>query len=118
MNFRFKKKLYILLFTQLAINIISFISYRKISLISYINISFLFTAALLLLTTLIYTIHSGFYDAISRSFNLAFSRGKDERRLEDIPRLSEMITVDEKPLLFHGLMNGLFMMIALIAYYL
>jgi len=116
-NFRLKKKLYILTFTQLTILLISLISHRKLSLLSYINISFLFSAALLLAALLIYTIHSGFYDAISRSFNLVFSRGKEDRKFEDIPRLSEMITINERPLLFHGLMTGLFMFIALIAYY-
>ncbi|MFZ7944591.1 MULTISPECIES: DUF3899 domain-containing protein [Bacillaceae] len=117
MNFRFKRKLYILTFTQLGIIIISFIFQHEISLVSYINISFYISAALLLTASLLYTIHSGFYDVISRSINLVFSRDRDERKLEDIPRLSEMVTIDEKPLLFHGLMNGLFMMIALIAYY-
>jgi len=116
-NFRLKKKLYTLIFTQLAIFIISFIYYRNFSLISYINISFLISAALLLTALLLYTIHTGFYDAISRSFNLVFSRGKEKRKFEDIPRLSEMVTIDEKPLLFHGLMNGLLMLIALMVYY-
>ena len=117
MNFRSKKKLYILTFTQLAIFIISFFYYRNFSLISYINISFLISAALLLTALLLYTIHTGFYDAISRSFNLVFSRGNEKRQFEDIPRLSKMVTIDEKPLLFHGLMNGLFMLIALMVYY-
>ncbi|MBO0961199.1 DUF3899 domain-containing protein [Neobacillus sp. MM2021_6] len=117
MKSRLKKKLIILSFTQIAIIIISYFYQQEISLLNYINISFLFTAGLLLFSLLLYTIHSGFYDAISRSFNLFFSKGGEKRNFEDIPRLSEMITVNEKPLLFHGLMNGLFMIIALLVYY-
>ena len=117
MKSRLIKKLIILTFTQLAIIIFSLFYKREISLISYINISFLITAAMLLLALLIYTIHSGFYDAISKSFNLFFSRGGEKRNFDDIPSLSEMITVNERPLLFHGLMNGILMIIALLVYY-
>ncbi|WP_066071162.1 DUF3899 domain-containing protein [Neobacillus soli] len=118
MNFRFKKRLIILVFIQLAILVTSFIFHHKISLVSYINISFYITSFLLLTSLLLYTIQSGFYDIISRSFNLFFSRGQNKRSFEEIPRLSELITVDQKPLLFYGLFNGLFMVIALFIYYL
>ncbi len=118
MNFRARKKLLILSLTQLTIIILSFIIYHKVSLLSYINISFYFSAAFLLAALLIYTINGGFYDVISRSFNLAFSKTDKKRKFEEIPGLSELITINEKPLLFHGLVTGLLMGIALIAYYL
>lgn len=118
MNFRFKKRLIILAFTQLAIVVTSFIIEHKISLLSYINISFYITSFFLLTSLLLFTIHSGFYDVISRSFNLVFSRGQNKRSFEEIPRLSELITVDQKPLLFYGLLNAFFMVIALFIYYL
>jgi len=117
MSFRFKKNLISFILTQLAIIIISLIYHREISLVHYINISFFATSALLLSALLVYTIHSGFYDTIFRSFNLAFSRGKDKRRFEDIPKLSEMISFKEKPLFYHGIINGLLMGLALLIYY-
>ncbi|WP_052353766.1 DUF3899 domain-containing protein [Neobacillus jeddahensis] len=119
MKYQLKKKLIFLTLTQIVIFIISFIYHRKISLLSYIDISFFFTAAFLLSALLLYTIHSGFYDAISRSFNLffSFSRDKEKKKFDEIPRLSEMVTINEKPLLFHGMMNGLLMLIALLVYY-
>ena len=102
---------------QIAILIISLISYHKISLLSYINISFYITSALLITSLLISTIHSGFFDVISKSFNIAFTRGKDKRSWDEVPAISELITINQKPLLFYGFHTGLFMLIALFVYY-
>ena len=112
-----KKNLIILAITQLIILIILFLYHHKITLIHYIDISFYFTSGFILLSLLLYTIHSGFYDIISKSFNIASSRDREKRRFEDVPGLSELITLNEKPLLFHGIFNGLLMTAALIAYY-
>ncbi|MEH7085239.1 DUF3899 domain-containing protein [Neobacillus drentensis] len=117
MNYQLKKRLLILAFTQLVIILISFLNYHKISLLSYINISFYFSAGLLLTSLLVFTIHSGFYDVISRSFSFAFQRGQNKRRFDEIPPLSELVTFNQKPLVFYGLINGLFMLIALVIYY-
>ncbi|WP_420490157.1 DUF3899 domain-containing protein [Neobacillus drentensis] len=117
MNYQLKKSLLILSISQLTIIAISFIAYHKVSLLSYINISFYFTAVLLLTSLLVYTIHSGFYDVISRSFSFAFQRGQNKRRFDEIPPLSELVTFNQKPLVFYGLINGLFMAIALVIYY-
>ncbi|MFP5110930.1 DUF3899 domain-containing protein [Bacillaceae bacterium C204] len=117
MNYQLKKRLLIVVLTQLVIIAISFITYHKVSLLIYINISFYFTAVLLLTSLLVYTIHSGFFDVISRSFSLAFERGPNKRRFEEIPPLSELVTFNQKPLVFYGLMNGLLMTLALVIYY-
>ncbi|WP_396953977.1 DUF3899 domain-containing protein [Neobacillus niacini] len=116
MDSHFKKRVLLVTLTQIAILVLSFFFYKKITLLSYINISFYMTAALLLLSLLIYTIQSGFYDAIGKSFNLAFSKDR-KRKFTEIPSLSEMVTIDKRPLFFHGLVTGLFMLIALVAYY-
>ncbi|MFL6557091.1 MAG: DUF3899 domain-containing protein, partial [Bacillus sp. (in: firmicutes)] len=100
MNSLLKKRLFIIALFQLTIIIISFISHHKVSLLSYINISFYVTSALLLSSLLVYTINSGFYDVISRSFSLAFQRGQNKRRFEDIPPLSGLVTFNQKPLVF------------------
>jgi hypothetical protein len=116
-DFRLRKKMLILALIQFFIIITSFIYYHKISLLSYINISFYISATLLIISLLIYTIHSGFFDVISKSFNYSFTRGKDNRSWDEVPSLSELITVNQKPLLFYGLCTSLFMLIALFVYY-
>ncbi|WP_066252148.1 DUF3899 domain-containing protein [Neobacillus drentensis] len=117
MNYQLKKRLFILALLQLSILIVSFFLDHKIALLSYINISFYFTSALLLTSLLLFTIHSGFFDVISRSFSFAFQRGQNKRRFDEIPPLSELITVNQRPLVFYGLGTGLFMGIALFFYY-
>lgn len=117
MKYQLKKRLLIVALTQLVIIAISFITYHRVSLLIYINISFYITAVLLLTSLLVYTIHSGFFDVISRSFSLAFERGQNKRRFDEIPPLSELVTFNQKPLVFYGLMNGLLMILALIIYY-
>ena len=120
MNIRFKKSVKILAIFQLFILLLSFISYHKISLLSYINISFYISAALLLASLLLYTIHKGFLDVMFKSFNYAFSKGDSgrRRRWEDVPTLSELVTLSYRPFLFYGLSNGAFMIVALFLYYL
>ncbi|MGZ4161162.1 MAG: hypothetical protein ACXVNF_10270 [Neobacillus sp.] len=117
MKFRLKKKLLILASFQLGILAISFFTSHKITLVRYINISFYITAALLITSLFIYTIHTGFYDAISKSLNFSFSRGQWKRKFNEIPSLSELVTISPKPALFYGSFTGLFMLIALVCYY-
>jgi hypothetical protein len=116
-NYRFRKRLLILVLTQVLILITSSFSKKGFSLLSYIDISFYVSALLLLISLLLYTINSGFFDVIGKSFNLAFSRGHNKRNFHDIPALSELITINQKPLLFHGLVNGLIMLAAIFLYY-
>ncbi len=118
MNKIFKKRIITLASLQLAVIIISFIFHHEISLLTYINITFYVSSALILASLLIYTIHSGFFDVVSRSFNMFFTRGEDKRKWEDIPGLSELITINQKPLLIYGLLMGLSMLIGLFFYYL
>ncbi|OLS41811.1 DUF3899 domain-containing protein [Bacillus sp. MRMR6] len=117
MSLRLKKRLLILAVFQLLILLLSYMIYQKISLISYINISFYFASAFLLSGLLIYTVYTGFFDVISKSFNLAFTRGKDERKFNDVPGLSELINIDQKPLFFYGFWMGFLMLIALTVFY-
>ncbi|MGG3469826.1 DUF3899 domain-containing protein [Neobacillus pocheonensis] len=117
MNSILRKRILMVAFTQLSIFVLSFIFNHKISLLSYINISFYISAAFILTSLLVYTINSGFYDVISRSFTLAFSRGHKHKKFDEIPGLSELVTINQKPLLFNGIVNGALMLVALFAYY-
>ncbi|MDR7000804.1 DUF3899 domain-containing protein [Neobacillus niacini] len=117
MNFRFKKTLIISAAFQLFIISLSLIFHHKISLLSYINISFYISFVLLLISLVIYTVKTGFFDTIAKSFNLAATRGKEKRNFADIPSLSEMVTINQKPLVFQGMITGFLMLIALGFYY-
>lgn len=117
-NDRLKKRIMLVAFTQVFIIILSIITYHNISILSYINISFYISSALLLSSLIVYTIQSGFFDTISKSFNLAFSRGNNKRKFQDVPGISELITFDNKPLFFYGFVNFLLMLLALAFYYL
>lgn len=117
MKFSPNNSVILVAFTQLSIFILSFIFYGEISIVSYINISFYISFALLLAFLLIFTIQSGFYDAIFKSFNFALSFRTNKRRFEDVPGLSELVTINKNPFLFYAIINGLFMVIALVVYY-
>ncbi|MED1472081.1 DUF3899 domain-containing protein [Bacillus salipaludis] len=117
MNFRFKNTLIISVGFQLLIIFLSLIFYQKISLLSYINISFYISFALLLFSLLLFTVKTGFFDAIAKSFNFTATRGKEKRSLAEIPSLSEMVTINQKPFVFHGIITGFLMLIALGFYY-
>lgn len=113
-----KKRLSILAYFQIFILIISYLTIHRVTLLSYINISFYVSSALMFTSLLIYTIRTGFFDAISKSFNFLATRGKDRKSIHDVPALSEMVTINQKPLFFYGFFTGLFMLIALFFYYL
>lgn len=117
MKFGLKRKLLILVSFQFCILTISFFIHHRVTLISYINISFYISAALLFSSLLINTIHTGFFDVMSKSFTLAFSRGQNKRKFDDLPSLSELVQINPKPMLFYGTFTGLFMLIALFCYY-
>jgi len=102
---------------QVIICFLSYISFHKITLLYYINISFYVTFFFLLSSLLIYTIQGGFFDVIAKSFNFAFSRGQAKRKFDEIPSLSEMVTIQFKPLLLYGIATGALMLIALFIYY-
>ncbi|WP_042455285.1 DUF3899 domain-containing protein [Neobacillus dielmonensis] len=112
-----KKNFIILTLIQVLILFFSFLFYHNISVLSYINISFYFAFFFLLLSLLIFTIQGGFFDVIGKSFNFAFSRGHAKRRFDEIPSLSEIVTIPYKPLLLYGIVTGGLMLIALFVYY-
>lgn len=115
---QFVKKFLILALLEFSIIILSVIFHHNITLLNYINISFYFSAAFLLSSLLVYTIQTGFFDVISKSFNRAFTKGRDRRSWDETPALSELVTFSQKPLLFYGTIIGIFMLIALFTYYL
>ncbi|MDP4085134.1 MAG: DUF3899 domain-containing protein [Bacillota bacterium] len=118
MTNKLKRKFLILALLQILIFALSFIFNHKISLLSYINISFYIAFFLLISSLLIYTIQTGFFDVMFKSFHLSFSKGEERKKFSEITPLSELVAIDRKPLLFYGLIIGLLMGIGLIFYYL
>lgn len=117
MKKKIKKNLIILAVFQLIIVALSFLNYHNISLLSYINISFYISATLLLTFLFVFTIQTGFFDVVSKSFRMVASRGKNKRKFDEIPSLSELVSFNNKPLLFYGLVTALLMLLALGLYY-
>lgn len=114
---KIKRKLTVLLLFQLVILATSMIFQHKITLLSYINISFYFSSALLFSALLTYTIQTGFFDVMSKSFTMVFSKGDEKKSYKDITPISELVSINQKPLLLYGALIGVFMLIALFVYY-
>lgn len=117
LNRKFIKRLFILACFEALILVLSFISIHKITLLSYINISFYFSFFFLLSALLIYTIQTGFFDVVFKSFHFSLTRREEKKRFSEITPISELVSIDRKPLLLYGLLIGLFMIIALVFYY-
>ena len=86
-------------------------------LINYINIIFCYASALLLSALLIYVIHTGFFDVVTKGFSKAFNRDDDKQKIADITPISKLVSLNQKPLLLHGLLLVFCMLFGLIVYY-
>jgi hypothetical protein len=111
------KKIGIFFILQIVIFITSILYYNKVSLINYINITFYFASAFLFCALLIYVIHSGFFDVVTKGFTKAFSRNDENFRLDEITPLSKLVSISQKSLLQYGLLLFICMLIALAIYY-
>lgn len=106
--------------SQILIMVISFLLYNELSMLHYINISFYLASSMLFLSLIIYTVNSGFFDAISHSFrNVFISNTKDEKKksIDEISPLSTMLDFNYFPLVGVGLLNLIMMLIGLFLYY-
>ncbi|SFB97685.1 protein of unknown function [Bacillus sp. OV322] len=92
---------------------------HELSLLHFINMSFYVGGAVLFIGILGFVTQKGFFDGISYSFRRIF-RAKYESgdELEDIPRLSGIVSMDLRPALFSGLLLLAIMMVSLYIYYL
>lgn len=111
------KKFIFFIAIEFVILVTSLLCYNEINIIHYINISFYFSAALLLCALFIYTVRTGFYDVAVKSFTISFSRDHDKKKMSDITPLSKLISLSTKPLFFNGILVGICMLIALFIYY-
>ncbi|MDQ0413616.1 MULTISPECIES: DUF3899 domain-containing protein [Mesobacillus] len=119
MRTRFRKIFIGFSLSQFIVLILSLLDQQTITLLSYINISFYIASILIFTSMVVFTVHSGFFDAISYSFRTVFA-GKEEKNhsRNDITPLSELITINANPLFLVGLFDFLLMLSALYVYYL
>lgn len=110
---------FILLFSisQLAIILLSLLSYKDISLLSYINISFYIGSLFIFIGLLFLTVKSGFFDGITTSFRRVI-RGREisKKEVEEMALPSEMIGFNVNPLLWNGIVVIIIMLLALSNY--
>lgn len=117
--FRQRKILsFLLLSSQIAVFLCSFIIYHEITILHYINVSFYIASIFLFLSLFIFTLNSGFFDFATKSFRLIFS-GKNVTReeIEEMRPLSEIFTFNYSPVFVIGVFNLGLMLIALFIYY-
>ena len=121
MRNRFGKISYGVLGSQVLIFIFSLVYQQSITLLSYINISFYIASILLFTSLIVFTVNSGFFDAISYSFRTVFAgkeEGEKKKSFEEMTPLSELVTFNANPLFMVGLLDFIFMLAALFVYYL
>ncbi|GAE45166.1 hypothetical protein JCM21738_1940 [Mesobacillus boroniphilus JCM 21738] len=89
-------------------------------MLSYINFSFYIASALLFSSLIVFTVNSGFFDAISYSFRTVFAgkeEGEKKKSFDEMTPLSELVTINANPLLMIGLLDFILMLAALFLYY-
>lgn len=121
MRHRFGKIISGFFISQLLILILSLVYHQSISLLGYINISFYIASTLIFLSLIVFTVNSGFFDAISYSFRSVFTGkedGEKKKSFDEMTPLSELVTINANPLLLVGLFNFILMLAALFIYYL
>jgi len=121
MRNRFGKIFSGFIITQLLILILSLVYQQSITLLSYINFSFYIASVLLFTSIIVFTINSGFFDAISYSFRAVFAGKEDgdkKKSFDEMTPLSQLVTFNANPLLMVGLLDFILMLAALFIYYL
>ena len=109
---------YLFTFSQIAISLISFILFQKFTLLTYINISFYLGSLFIFLSLIFFTVKSGFFDFVTKSFRLIFA-GRDvtKKQVDEMLPLSKVISFNYSSLFLNGVLVTLFMLVALYFYY-
>jgi len=107
--------------SQVLVALLLLLYYKNFSLLNYINISFYISSFLLFTSLLVFTVNSGFFDAISYSFRTVFAgkeNGEKIKSINEMTPLSEMVKINTNPILIVGLLDFVLMLSALSIYYL
>ena len=117
MKFNYKAILYIILLSQTLIVLLSLLLYKNISLLYYINLSFYISAFQLMISIMLFTINTGFFDITAKSFRMIFSDKNSREEKKEITPLSQIFTFNYLPILISGILNLLLMLVGLSFYY-
>ncbi|TKC18284.1 DUF3899 domain-containing protein [Robertmurraya kyonggiensis] len=111
------KTILLFLSSQAAVFLLSFLYNKEITLLHYINISFYIGSLFILVSLLFFTIRSGFFDAVTKSFRQVFA-GKNVKKseIEEMTPPSEMISFNVLPFLLNGILVTVVMLLALYIY--
>ncbi|MGA9224894.1 MAG: DUF3899 domain-containing protein [Mesobacillus sp.] len=107
--------------SQVFVVLLLLLYYKNFSLLNYINSSFYISSILLFTSLLVFTVTSGFFDAISFSFRTVFAgkeNGEKIKSIHEMTPLSEMVKINTNPILIVGLLDFVLMLAALSIYYL
>jgi hypothetical protein len=118
MKFNYKVTLSIFLVSQILIVLLSLLIYQNIFLLHYINLSFYISVFQLMISIMIFTINTGFFDITAKSFRMVFlNKNSIKEDKKEITPLSQIFTFNYLPLLISGILNLLLMLVGLSFYY-
>ncbi|MCD7034966.1 DUF3899 domain-containing protein [Metabacillus sp. GX 13764] len=115
------KKTILLFFISFAVSVIlCFIVYHSFDLLAFINMSFLVSFFLLLSGLFLYVTQEGFFDSITYGFRRVFqSKGSElsKEEVDEMAPLSELVSLNLKPLFLSGAGLAAVMAVCLLIYY-
>ncbi|MDZ5470346.1 hypothetical protein SM124_01160 [Bacillus sp. 31A1R] len=110
---------YTFFLSQAVIILLSLIVYRYLSLLHYINISFYISSLFLFTSLIFFSMGSGFFDNVTKSFRLVFAgKGESRSSIEEMRPLSQVVSFNYSPLFIVAMINLAIMCAALFIYYL
>ena len=99
--------------------LLSFMFHQGFSLLNFINMTFYISGGLILLSLVTFVVQRGFFDVVFYSFRrvLQIQNQHVGEEKEDIPKLSEVISLPSSFSLVIGLIMMAIMLVSLVAYY-
>lgn len=100
--------------------LLSLIFHQALSLLNFINMTFYISGGLILLSLVTFVVQRGFFDVVFYSFRRVFQIQNQHvgEEKEDIPKLSDIISLSSSFSLVLGLIMLCIMLLSLAVYYL
>ena len=114
------KKILIGMGSGIALSILlSLIFHQDLSLLNFINMTFYISGGLILLSLVTFVVQRGFFDIVFYSFRRVFQIQNQHigEEKEDIPKLSDIISLSSSYSLVLGLIMLCIMLLSLAIYY-
>lgn len=114
------KKILIGTISGMAISILlTFMFHQRLTLLNFINMTFYVSGGLILLSLVTFVVQRGFFDVVFYSFRRLFQIQNQHlgEEKEDIPKLSDVVSLPSSLSLLIGLIMMAIMLISLAFYY-